>query len=111
MWIVFSQSDVSGNPMTPVQIIKRKVMTRTFTDNETNGLTARPDSQRNEVLFFGLPHFLFFNFLAAAQVAHFVLPLLHKPTRRQNKKSHFIQRIYHYLQHLIVSLNYAKFQI
>lgn len=54
---------------------------------------SRYDSQRKEVLFFADPHFLFFNFLAAAQVAHFVLPLTHKPTQRQNKKSHFSQRL------------------
>jgi len=42
--------------------------------------------------FFATAHFLFFNFLAAAQVAHFVLPQPHKPTQRQNKKSHFSQR-------------------
>jgi len=52
-------------------------------------LTARHDSQRREVLFFAHPHFLFFNFWAAAQVAHFVLPLTHKLAQRQNKKSHF----------------------
>jgi len=78
--------------MTTVQTIKRKVMTRTFTHNETYGLTARTDSQRKEVLFFAHPYFLFFNFLAETQVAHFVLPLTHKPIQRQNKKSHFSQR-------------------
>ena len=83
---------VSGNPMTTVQTIKRKEMTQTFKHNETYGLTARHDIQRSEVLFFARPHFLFFNFLAAAQVAHFVLPQPHKPTQRQNKKSHFSQR-------------------
>jgi hypothetical protein len=72
-------------------------MTRTFTHNETDGRTARPDSQGNEVLFFALPHFLFFNFWAAAQVAHFVLLQTHKPTQNQNKKSHFSQHIYNYL--------------
>jgi hypothetical protein len=75
--------------MTTVQTIKRKEMTRTFTHNETYRLTARHDSQRSEVLFFPTAHFLFFNFIAAAQVAHFVLPQPHKPTQRQNKKSHF----------------------
>ncbi len=67
-------------------------MKQTYLDKETNGLTDRLDSQRKEVLFFPTAHFLFFNFLAAAQVAHFVLPQPHKPTQRQNKKSHFSQR-------------------
>jgi len=66
-------------------------MKRTFLHKPSNQ-TARHDSQRREVLFFAHAHFLFFNFLAAAQVAHFVLPQLHKPTQRQNKKSHFSQR-------------------
>ena len=69
--------------------IKRTDMRRTFLDYINNRLTVIPTSQRNEVLFFANAHFLFFNFLAAAQVAHFVLPLKHKPTQRQNKKSHF----------------------
>ena len=67
-------------------------MNQTYLDKETNGLTDRLDSQRKEVLFFPTAHFLFFNFLAAAQVAHFVLPQPHKPTQTQNKKSHFSQR-------------------
>jgi hypothetical protein len=64
-------------------------MTRKFIHNETYGLTARPDSQRNEVLFFALPHFLFFIFLAAAQVAHFVLPTC-EPTLRKAKRATFL---------------------
>ncbi|MEZ5036893.1 MAG: hypothetical protein R2760_05310 [Chitinophagales bacterium] len=51
------------------------------------GKTAIHDSQHKEVLFFADPHFLFSNFLPAAQVAHFVLHLPHKPSRRQNQKS------------------------
>ena len=78
--------------MTTVQTMKRKEMRRTFTDKQTNGLTDRPDSQRSEVLFFAHQHFLFFNFTADTQVAHFVLPQTHKSTQRQNKKSHFSQR-------------------
>ncbi|MEY4570829.1 MAG: hypothetical protein RLZ10_22 [Bacteroidota bacterium] len=66
-------------------------MKRTFLHRPSD-LTARYDSQRKEVLFFATAHFLFFNFLAAAQVAHFVLPQPHNPTQRQNKKSHFFQR-------------------
>jgi len=67
-------------------------MRQTILDNITERMTAKLTSQRNEVLFFANPHFFFFNFLTAAQVAHFVLPQLHKPTQRQNKKSHFFQR-------------------
>jgi hypothetical protein len=65
-----------------------------MTDIRTNTAqrTGRHSSQPKEVLFFADPHFLFFNFMAAAQVAHFVLPLTHKPDKRQNKKSHFSQR-------------------
>ena len=67
-------------------------MKRKYLDKEVYRLTTIPDSQRSEVLFFATAHFLFFNFLAAAQVAHFVLPQPHKPTKRQNKKSHFSHR-------------------
>jgi len=63
-----------------------------FLKPKRTDMTALTDSQRNEVLFFATAHFLFFNFLAAAQVAHFVLPLTHMPTQKQNKKSHFSQR-------------------
>ncbi len=37
--------------------IKQKDMKETFWDNITERLTARPISQRNEVLFFADPHF------------------------------------------------------
>ncbi|MBS0646486.1 MAG: hypothetical protein JSR97_07840 [Verrucomicrobia bacterium] len=67
-------------------------MTLTKQNRQTNKLTARLDSQRREVLFFAHPLFLFFNFMATAKVAHFVLPLPQKPTRRQIKKSHFFHR-------------------
>jgi hypothetical protein len=60
----------------------------------SNDMTARHDSHPKEVLFIATAHFLFFNFLAAAQVAHFVLPKKHKPTQWQNKKSHFFQHFY-----------------
>ena len=69
-------------------------MKQTYLDKETNGLTDRLDSQRKEVLFFPTAHFLFFNFLAAAQVAHFVLPQPHKPTQRQNKKSQIANALF-----------------
>jgi len=54
--------------------IKQTDMIRTFFDDITNGLTARTTSQRNEVLFFAHPNFLFFNFNANAYCTH--LPLL-----------------------------------
>ncbi|MBS1649975.1 MAG: hypothetical protein JSR09_09755 [Bacteroidetes bacterium] len=66
-------------------------MKRTFLHRQRD-LTVQHDSHRKEVLFFAPAHFLFFIFLAAAQVAHFVLPQPLKPTQRQNKKSHFFQR-------------------
>jgi hypothetical protein len=84
---VFSRSAVSGNPITTVLTIKRKVMTRNFTHNETIGPTARPDSQLNEFLFFALPHFLFFSSCTAVQVAHFVLLQTHKSTQSQTKRA------------------------
>ncbi|HRE64811.1 MAG TPA: hypothetical protein PKU77_13565 [Ferruginibacter sp.] len=62
-------------------------MKQTFL-HKTNDLTVRLDSQRKEVLFFFEPHFLFFNFLAAAQVAHLVLPDT-QADPSQNQKSHF----------------------
>lgn len=89
---MFVYLGVSGNPMDDSAIIKRTDMKRTFL-YKTSDLTARHDSQRNEVLFFATAHFLFFNFLAAAQVAHFVLPQPHNPTQRQNKMCHFFQRL------------------
>lgn len=63
--------------------------------HKVNNLTARHDSQSEEVLFFADPHFLFFNFLPTAQVAH--LPVrqagLALPDTQaepsQNQKSHF----------------------
>ena len=54
--------------------IKLTSMKRTFFDDIQNGLTARPTSQRKEVLFFANAHFLFFNFNANAYCTH--LPLL-----------------------------------
>ncbi len=58
---------------------------QTLTDTGTGRHSSRPD----KVLFFATAHSLFFNFMAAAQVAHFVLPQTHKPAQSQNKKSHF----------------------
>ena len=72
--------------------IKLTDMKRTFLDNLTERQTARQTA--NAMKFYFLPPhiFCFLIFLAAAQVAHFVLPQPHKPTQRQNKKSHFFQR-------------------
>lgn len=73
-------------------IIKLTDMKQSDIATTTFRLTAKHDSRTEEVLFFPTAHFLFFNFLPTAQVAHFVLPLTHKATQRQNKKSHFYQR-------------------
>lgn len=43
--------------------------------------------------------------MAAAQVAHFVLPLSHKPTQWQNKKSHFSQRFIPFRSEISVSVS------
>ena len=89
---VFRRNDVSGNPMSDRATINQTDMKSTLLHNQ-NDLTALHDSQRYEVIFFATAHLLFFNFLPTAQVAHFVLPHTHKPTQRQNKKSHFFQRL------------------
>ncbi|MBK6953249.1 MAG: hypothetical protein IPH24_14755 [Crocinitomicaceae bacterium] len=47
--------------------IKQTDMKRAILDYITERQTARPASQRNEVLFFAYAHFLFFNFIATAQ--------------------------------------------
>jgi hypothetical protein len=62
-------------------------MKQTFLDNITERLTARPTRQRNEVLFFDDPHFLFF-ILLPPHIAHICLCLpTHKPTQKQSQKS------------------------
>jgi hypothetical protein len=71
--------------------IKLTDMKSNFWNNIRQRLTARPNSQRNEVLFFANAHFLFFNFIPDTHLVHFVLPLTHKPTQRQNKKSQISQ--------------------
>lgn len=60
-------------------------MKRTYLDKETNGLTARPDSQRSEVLFFAHPHFLFFNFLATAHSSTFGFCRHTKPKQKTKR--------------------------
>jgi hypothetical protein len=61
-------------------------MKLTILDNITERLTAKPTSQRNEVLFFADPHFLFFNFRAPTHLAHLVLPDT-QSNPSQNQKS------------------------
>jgi hypothetical protein len=63
--------------------IKLTDMKRTILDNITERLTAKLTSQRNEVLFFADPHFLFFNFNTSAHCTH--LPLL--PDTQANPKA------------------------
>lgn len=53
--------------MTDTSNIKPTDMKQTSFDNIIERLTARPTSQRDEVLFFATAYFLFFNFLATAQ--------------------------------------------
>jgi len=66
--------------------IKLTDMKRTILDNITERLTARPTSQRNEVLFFATAHFLFFNFSATAHCSHLFCLQTHQPTLRQKHK-------------------------
>ena len=72
--------------------IKRTDMKRTILNYINNRLTARPTSQRNEVLFFADTHFLFFNFFASAHLAHLVLPDT-QADPSQNQKSQIYQRL------------------
>jgi len=64
---------VIGNPTIDRATIKLTDMEQTILPNKQYGRTARHDSQRNEVLFFTHPHFLFFNFVAAAHCTHLAL--------------------------------------
>jgi len=59
----------------------------------TYGLTAKPDSQRKEVLFFATAHFRFFNFLANTQMAHLLFPQPHKPNAEAKAKEPFSHRL------------------
>ncbi len=61
-------------------------MKRTFLDYITDRLTARPTSQRNEVLFFANAHFLFFNFFANAQNTHSFFCRHTNPTQKKNER-------------------------
>jgi hypothetical protein len=54
--------------------IKLIDMKPNFWDKLRQRLTARPTSQRYEVLFFSTAHFLFFNFMAITHLAHLLLP-------------------------------------
>ena len=73
--------------------IKLTDMKRTFLDNITERLTARPTSPRNEVLFFAHAHFLFFNFFANTQ--NTLSFFCHAQTQRRKKmKECFRQRTF-----------------
>ncbi len=86
-------------------------MKLTFLDNITERLTARPTSQRNEVLFFATAHFLFFNFYATAQnTLSFFLPT-HKPNIKKMKECFFSSlqlrmKNLHLLNNQILPLNF-----
>jgi hypothetical protein len=70
--------------------IKQTDMNRTFLDNITERLTARPTSQDNDVLFFSTAHFLFLNFNATSHCTH--LPLLactHTDPKAKSKECNF----------------------
>jgi len=60
-------------------------MKRTFFDDITERLTARPTSQRNEVLFFANAHFLFFNFKPAHKTHFHFFPYL-EPNAEKNER-------------------------
>jgi len=76
--------------------IKQTDMKRTFFDDITERLTARPTSQRNEVLFFANAHFLFFNFSANAQnTLSFICSHTNPP--RKKMKECFRQRFSNYI--------------
>ena len=89
--------------------IKLTDMKRTFLDNVTERLTANPTSQRNEVLFFAHPHFLFFNFIASAHCTH--LPLLadtqanpKAKSKECNRQRTVPTRFHHHEQYFLVSM-------
>jgi hypothetical protein len=69
-------------------------MKRTFLDNITERLTARPTSPRNEVLFFATAHFSFFNFFATAQMAHLLLAATAKANPKPKSKEPFFPSHY-----------------
>ena len=77
-------------PYGDITNIKQTDMNRTFLDNITERLTARPTSQCNEVLFFATAHFLFFNFNPTSHCTH--LPLLactHTDPKAKSKECNF----------------------
>jgi hypothetical protein len=89
--------------------MKQADMKQTFLDNITERLTARPTRQRNEVLFFADPHFLFFNFIASAHCTH--LPLLadtqanpKAKSKECNRQRTVRTRFYHHEQYFLVSM-------
>ncbi len=72
--------------------IKLTDMEQTILPNKQYGRTARHDSQRNEVLFFTHPHFLFFNFVAAAHCTHLSLLAYAQPDPKAKPKECNCQR-------------------
>ena len=66
--------------------IKQTDMKRTFLDNLTERLTARPTSQRNEVIFFATAHFLFFNFFDSQTKHTFIFFRHTNPTLKKMKE-------------------------
>jgi hypothetical protein len=87
---------VTGNPMATVLTLNRLDMKQTFLDKITERLTARPTSQRNEVLFFANAHFLFFNFFSTAQNTLSFFCRHTNPTQKKMKEC-FFHRIFKYL--------------
>jgi len=65
-----------------------KIDKTTYKDKEENqiGLTANHPSRPDKVLFFADPHFLFFNFMAAAQNTLLFFSIASKPTRKKMKE-------------------------
>ncbi len=70
--------------------MKQKIRTEQV-NHQTERQTAKPTSQRNEVLFFANAHFLFFNFIATAQntLSFFFTP---QTQRSKKMKECFLQR-------------------
>jgi len=81
--------------------IKQTDMKRTFLDNLTERLTARPTSQRNEVLFFANAHFLFFIFSATTKNT---LSFFYQHTNPPQKKN---ERVFSPTQNSSIEINFS----
>jgi hypothetical protein len=66
-------------------------MKEAILDSITFGRTDIHSTQRKEVLFFALAHFLFSNFIAVTHLAHLILPITQADTS-QNQKSQIANR-------------------